>query len=981
MHCVMDDRPLIGCDVALFSGAQSYRLQGTAMRDLPAETVTFLFTDIEGSTRLWDAHPAAMQVALARHDAMMRQIAAAHHGEVFKTIGDAFCIAFNSPADAVGAALAAQQALQAEVWQEPITIRVRMALHTGAVERRDNDYFGPPLNRVARLLGLAAGEQVILSQTVQELCSDCLPHDAYLISLGEHQLRDLKRPEQVFQLVHPEIRAEFPPLKSINAPPITNLPQHLTSFIGREQEISDITSLLKSVRLLTVTGNGGSGKTRLALKVASELIEDYAEGVWLIELEGVRDPGAVASAIAMGLKIAAQGEGNLRRQLIDYLRGRQMLLVMDNFEQVVEAASLIQELLISCPKMSFLITSRERLRISGEQEYPLDPFPVPALDSKDQDWGRYASVQLFVERCRAVNPDFALTTANGPVLGDLCRRLDGIPLAIELAAARARAMSPQQILQRLSRRLDLLTSTMRDLPQRQRTLRGAIDWSYELLTEDERAIFAELAVFSGGFSLEAAEEVCLTWGAFDAVISLHEKSLLRTEESPEGKRFFMLETMRDYALEKLDRNGSRPELRQRHAEYYLRHAEELGRKLAGAEAVAAMEGFRVEMSNLRDGMDWALQEGRDSEVMSYGKALFAFLRHRGLYEECEQRLAAAFEAAQRRQDRVSEARLLNQRGLIAWDQARLEQAQAHFTASYAISEAAGDKVRMLVTGTNLGNIAWSRGNVPAALQQWQTCLELAIATGQPRVEGTVRTSLGLAYSYLNRFAEAEREFGLARAIQMREENTEGLAYLLQHSCEPLRRQRKYTEAIQRLQESRALFASLDSAAGIAGVEAEIGHNLLLRGEDAEAEQCLRQCLQLATEINHLNHQALALQYLGRLYEARNELVQARSYLNRAFDLGARSEERMRLAEILNDYSNVLWRQGELRHAFRLLCIAAREFTAMGLPDPEGLADRRQQWRKRLPDAEDVEAEAALVPIMEALQELALPVGLVDSRQN
>src|SRR5579871_4949806 len=482
------------------------------MPGLPSGTVTFLFTDIEGSTHLWEEHPEAMRTALARHDALVRGVIERHNGHVFKTVGDAFCAAFPTASEAVHAALAAQQALISEPWPAPLTIKVRMALHTGAAEVRDNDYFGQPLNRVARLLAAGYGGQALLSQTTYDLTHDALPPSVRLKTLGAHRLRDLNRPEPVFQLLHPDLPAEFPALKSLdNVFLPNNLPQQLTSFIGREREMAEIRSLLERSRLLTLTGIGGSGKTRLTLQAAAEVLGQYPDGVWLVELASLTDPDLIPQTVASALNLTEQAARSYTQTLIDHLQAKTLLLILDNCEHLIPAcARLCYALLRICPRIKILASSREGLGIAGEMTYRVPSLSLP--DSKQslplERLRQYEAVRLFIERAQLHKPDFTLTDQQAPALASVCHRLDGIPLALELAAARIRSLSVEEINTRLDNRFRLLTGGSRTALPRQQTLRALIDWSYDLLTDQEKRLLCRLSVFAGGWTLEAAERVC-----------------------------------------------------------------------------------------------------------------------------------------------------------------------------------------------------------------------------------------------------------------------------------------------------------------------------------------------------------------------------------------------------------------------------------------------------------------------------------------
>jgi class 3 adenylate cyclase/DNA-binding XRE family transcriptional regulator len=436
-------------------------------RPLPSGTVTFLFTDIEGSTRLWEHHPQAMHAALARHDAILRDAIAAHAGVVFKTAGDGFNAAFAGAADALAAALAAQRALAAQEWGAPGVLHVRMALHTGLAEERDGDYFGPPLNRLARLLAAGHGGQILLSGAAMELVRDQLSPGLALRDLGMHRLKDLSQPEHIFQIAAPDLPTDFPPLKTLDRQ-LGNLPAQPTSFIGRDTERMLLRVLLRrdDVRLLTLSGPGGAGKTRLALQVAAELRDDFADGVTFVALAAIGDPTLVIPTIAKALGLIDAGDQPLMVRVSDALHEQQLLLVLDNFEHLLPAAPGVAALLTAAPTLKVLATSRAALHLAWEREFPVPPLAVPTrgmLPSLDQ-LQQYDAVRLFLMRAQIVSKDFALTDANATAVAEICRRLDGLPLAIELAAARIKLFSPQALLARLDHSLAVLTGGPRDLP-------------------------------------------------------------------------------------------------------------------------------------------------------------------------------------------------------------------------------------------------------------------------------------------------------------------------------------------------------------------------------------------------------------------------------------------------------------------------------------------------------------------------------------
>ena len=588
----------------------------------PTGTVTFLFTDIEGSTKLWEKSPRGMHAALTRHDTILREAIEGHGGFVFKTVGDAFCAAFPTALGATESALAAQRDLFSEAWgEEIVALLVRMALHTGATHERDGDYFGPPVNRVARLLSAGHGGQVLLSSSTQELVRDHLPADTHLRDLGERQLKDLARPERVFQLMAPDLPSEFPPLRTLESYS-NNLPLQATPLIGREREVVAVCERLRGseTRLLTLLGPGGTGKTRVGLQAAAELVDDFDDGVFFVPIATITDPELVAPTIARVLGLSEGGAQPPEESLQGYLRERQTLLLLDNLEQVIESAPVLDGLLSAAPELKILATSRTPLGLYGEQEFPVPPLSLPDPESLPplENLANYEAIGLFLERARAVRPEFSLTQENAPAVVEICERLDGLPLAIELAAARIKLLPPRVLLERLGNRLKLLTGGARNLPERQRTLRNAIEWSYGLLEEGEKMLFGRLGVFSGGATLEAMEAVCDARGdlpadVFDGASSLLDKSLLRQEEGAGGEpRFVMLETIHEFANAKLEGSGEAEAVRRAHAEYFLALAEEAEPMLWGPEQGTWLERLEPEHDNMRAALSWAIERGEAS---------------------------------------------------------------------------------------------------------------------------------------------------------------------------------------------------------------------------------------------------------------------------------------------------------------------------------------------------------------------------------
>ena len=583
------------------------------MSDLPTGTVTFLFTDLEGSTRLWEQYPDAMKEALAFHDAILRDAVRVHGGHIVKMTGDGVHAAFSDAARALLAAADAQRVLNEHAWGD-VVLRVRMGVHTGHAEARDGDYYGTSVNRAARLMSAANGGQVVVSLAAEELACDELPPDVSLIDLGEQRLRDLARSERMFQLSAPGLAATFPALRSLDAYP-SNLPPQVTSFVGREAALCDVAEALQSSRIVSLTGVGGVGKTRLATQVAAEVLPEFADGVWLCELAAAGDAESMTQLVAATLGVSPRPGITLESSVADFLHLKRVLLVLDNCEHLLEAAAHLVDVIVQrCPDARVLITSREGLGVPGEQIWPVRSLVVEGTSGAAND-----AMMLFADRARAARPGFALDQTNEQAVRDVCRRLDGIPLAIELAAARVTAMSPADIAGLLDERFRLLTGGRRTAVERHQTLRAAVDWSYSLLTPTERTVFDCLGVFAGTFDADSASAVAIgkgieRWDVLDAVSSLVAKSMAVMEEDDDSTRYQLLETLRQYARERLDEAGVADDVRRRHATHYCERAEALGPALHGAGEIAARRQIRADLDDLRAAVFWAADSGTDGEL-------------------------------------------------------------------------------------------------------------------------------------------------------------------------------------------------------------------------------------------------------------------------------------------------------------------------------------------------------------------------------
>jgi predicted ATPase/class 3 adenylate cyclase/Flp pilus assembly protein TadD len=572
----------------------------------PSGTVTFLFSDIEGSVQRWERDRDAMATALARHNDLVRAGIEAHGGYVFKTVGDAFYAAFVAAPEAIAAALHAQRALAAEDFSSVGGIRVRMALHAGYAEEYAGDYVGPALNRVARLVAIGYGGQVLISAAAAELLRDSVANGVELRDLGAHRLKDLARPERIYQLCAPGLHDEFPPVRSLEYLP-NNLPQQLTSFVGRADLLAEIETRLNERRLVTLVGTGGSGKTRCAIQAAAELLDRYADGVWMVELAPISDPALVTTTIAQVLGVREVRDEELLTTLLADLELRQMLLVLDNCEHLVdEARRVAGAILGGCAGVRILATSREQLGIAGEHV-----LRMPSLEVPD-------AVELFVDRARASDARFMLTDENAPLVSEICRRLDGIPLAVELAAARVKLLSPKQLTEKLNERFRVLTSGDKSALPRQQTLRATIDWSFDLLDEDARALFRKLAIFVGGWTWAAATAICVDdsdeWEVLAALSSLVDKSLVAVEPEEEERRYDMLVSIREYARERLAEANEREAAATKHAHFYAAFVHTLVPLAQELEDVQWRQLFASELDNVRAALDWTIFRKHDPRL-------------------------------------------------------------------------------------------------------------------------------------------------------------------------------------------------------------------------------------------------------------------------------------------------------------------------------------------------------------------------------
>lgn len=857
-----------------------------------AETglLTFLLTDIEGSAKAWEADPQGMRRALQHHDQIVHDAVHKAGGSVFKTLGDGVCAVFHDGTAAISAALSIQMTLgemDAGQWEpgdmveQRRPLSVRMGLHSGTAEERGGDYLGPAVNRAARIRDAAHGGQILLSEMTAAIVQDHLPQGAALRQLGPHRLRDLQRPENLFQILHPALRAEFGPLRTLSVAR-HNLPIDLTSFIGREAELAQVRRYLTNFRLVTLSGAGGCGKTRLALQAAADVASEFEGGVWLVELASLTDGSLLPGSIGNVLHLREDAQRYSLDVVADHLQGKEALIVLDNCEHLVDAAaSAADHLLKRCPAVRILATSREPLNIPGELVWRVPSLSMPAGHRAEADEVLASeAVQLFLDRARTVSPGYEVPPSSAQTLLGICRSLDGIPLAIELAAAKVRVLSLEQIAGRLSRRFALLTGGGRTAWPRHRTLRAAIEWSYDLLSEEERLLLARLSVFSGGFTLEGAECVCADAalaedGILDLLASLVDKSMVAVDENASSPRYRLLEIVREFAQEKLVEEGSGESLKDRHLDYYRDLAEEAMANLLGPDQSEWLDRLETEHDNMRAAIHWSrLSPNHDEDGLRLAGALARFWFIRGYLSEGRKHLASVMVHRMKQPSR-GWGLAHNGAGILAYAQSDLEDAAAHYRAALDVWRHLGDVAGAAGSLNNMGLALIGAGKATEAVPILEESLKLHEEIGDAAGMAKVKNNLGIAAFEQGLLDEARNYY--LQSLQIRREiGAEGAAAeCLTNLGEVAYAENEFAEASRFFHESLAILRRLGDRRALCDVAYNCGEALLALGDLPGAAQVYRESLELARFLGNIRCEVRALCHLGEVAAACGDVPGAR----------------------------------------------------------------------------------------------------------
>ncbi len=868
--------------------------------DLPSGTVTLLFTDIERSTRLLQRLGDEYAVVLADQRFILRSAFTKYRGVEIDTQGDAFFVAFRRGFDAIQAVVEAQRALAEHKWPQGEALRVRMGLHTGEPLVGSTGYVGLDVHRTARICSAGHGGQVLLSEATCALVEQSLPKGLSLRDLGLHRLKDLQRPEHLFQLLIPGLETDFPPLKSLDAFP-NNLPLQLTSFIGREREIEEIKQRLASARLLTLTGVGGAGKTRLALQTAADLLESFKDGVWLVELASLVDPTQVPQALAMAFSLREQTGISILDSVVDYLSSKRLLLILDNCEHLLDACGCIADTLLhTCSDLKILATSREGLGIAGECLWTVPSLSLPQEGSALQqaDIVGYESIRLFVDRARHVNSSFSVTERNAAGVVQVCRRLDGIPLAIELAAARLKAMTVEQLASRLDDRFHLLTGGSRTALPRQQTLQALIDWSFGLLSEPEQGLFCSLSVFAGGSTLEAAEAVCSGEGlcvpeVLELLSRLVDKSLVTIEPQGETNRYRMLETIRQYAREKALLFGNDESMHRRHLKFYRQFVEKCEKGITGTQEEYWLKQLDQEKDNFYAALNWAVEQQED--------------------------------------DRQAALHLAG--GLMMWWLGRgyLSEGRAWLKKTLKVEASPGSpRAKALTTA---GSLAWLQNDFPEAARYLEESLSILRALDVPDPIGLANTTHILGHIALDQKDSVKSRLWFTESLGFYRELQDqyyigtlisDLGLLDYHEGD-------LVSARSRQQESLEIFSKLGNPDVIAQTQNRLGELARLAGDYDQAARLYESSLEISERLGFKLEVASGQHKLSYIAKRCGDFKKARSLLRESLSVQQEVGNKQGIAECLAGFAGLAVATGQPERALRLFAAAQALLDSVSLP--------------------------------------------------
>jgi len=899
------------------------------MSSLPSGIVTFLFTDIESSTKLARAHPGTWESVLGRHHTILREAIEANNGYIFQVIGDAFCAAFHRSGQAINAAIKAQEELQNEDWGE-VPIRVRMGIHTGEAEiQEDGQYQGYlSLSLVQRVMSAGHGEQILISDATENLLRGQLHEGVDLLDMRRHNFKDVPHAVRVFQVKAPGLQRDFPPLRTLDILP-NNLPVQLTSFVGREKELSDVKRLLKDTHMLSLIGPGGTGKTRLSIKAANEVLKGYPDGVWLVDLAPIIDPLLVPKTTVITIGLRSEPQRPVIDMLCDYLDKKKLLLILDNCEHLVDAcAQMAERILRAAADVQILASSREALGIAGEVTYRVPSLGMPDVDNLPslESLSQYEAVKLFIDRATSAIPDFKVTNENAASLAQICHRLDGIPLAIELAAGKIRVLGVEQIAKRLDDRFKLLTGGRRTAMERHQTLRAAVDWSYNLLPLEEQILFRRLSVFRGGWNLEAAESICEAQAdsraiSSDEILDLLEglinKSMVITDDEGGTSRYRMLETIRQYANEKLVDSGESEALRERHLEYFLDLAESAAPYLIRHEQLEWLPLLDDDYDNLRLAFEWSLNCEKAESALSLCANLLWFWENRGYWQEGLSWIikALALPFSEDRNTTVARVRALYTRAHLEWNLGNMEGMRSPAEESFALAMEVSDKKDIAIARyyAGIATMLSRRDDVKASKLLKQSFTDFQ----------ELNEPFWMAITY---FYGGEEYLGQQKKLKLSESffklldftRKTGDRLILADSLEiqvsSLLDAGQVDKALENLEESDRLHKQLGAEGGSISLLlfAEIARD---EGDYTKAKSLFKEMQERLRLRGEKFFREICLTNLARLAMEEGELDEAQKYLEEAFILATEVGFRPKIAWCLANQGNLFHLQGNV-HAFK-----------------------------------------------------------------